>query len=251
MKVLFIGDLYGAAGLEKLSSHISFLKKEYKPNIIIINGENAADGHGITIDIYKKIMDLNINLITMGNHLYGKNDVVELLEKVNSNIIRPLNYYNNPGRGYKIINYNGISLLVINVCGRVFMDPNLENGFLLCEKLLDTLEYDYAIIDIHAEAATEKMAFAHFLDRKNLAIVGTHTHVQTNDPQILPKGCLYLTDVGMTGPRNGVAGLKKEIAINKFIAGHYGQKMIVASGEAMINAALFDFEEKRITLINI
>lgn len=243
MKILFIGDIYGEPGRRILLDNLDNLKKEYKPNLIIVNAENAAHGRGITKRIYKEFMSAGINLLTMGNHTFGKKEINELFEDENINIIRPINFLNIPGKGYKVINYNDKKVLVINALGRVYFNLSTENPFLMTKHILDTVEHDYSIVDFHAEATSEKIAFGHYLDGLASAVLGTHTHIPTADERKLPNGTLYITDVGMTGPLNGVIGVKKEVIIERFINGISDINQ-VDDGPTWLNAVLLDFTLK-------
>ncbi len=249
MKVLFIGDIYGEPGREMVKKFLPILKDEHKPNIIIVNGENSADnGRGIKETYYKELMKLGVNAVTMGNHVWGQKELVNFIDE--ANILRPANYLSAPGKKHLVLNFNGKKLLVINLLGRTFMDANLENPFVTAKNILEKEDYDYSIIDFHAEATSEKIAFAHYLDGLASAIVGTHTHVQTADDRLLPKGTLYLTDVGMTGPLNGIIGVSKEIVINRFLNG-YTTPNKVEVGLKQLNAVVLNLESKEIKRIHI
>ncbi|VEU80683.1 TIGR00282 family metallophosphoesterase [Haploplasma axanthum] len=248
MKILFIGDIYGDPGIEILKDSLEELKKEYRPNVIIINGENIVNGRGINKKIYLEIMKLGVHAITMGNWTWSNTDIYSFIN--DSKIVRPANYLNAPGDGYKKININGKNLLVINAMGRVYMNPSLENPFITIAEILEKEQADYTFIDFHAEATSEKVALGHYFDGKVDAIVGTHTHVQTNDARVLPKGTLYITDVGMTGPRDGVIGVDKEIVIQRFLTG-FSYNNAVASGVKQLNGVFLDLDKKIIKTIHI
>ncbi|MDX9691539.1 MAG: TIGR00282 family metallophosphoesterase [Acholeplasmataceae bacterium] len=248
MKVLFIGDIYGRPGIDMLTEYLPELKKTYKPNIVIVNAENAANGRGITLKIYKEIMSLGVHAITMGNWVWGNKELFEFIE--DSNIVRPINFRQAPGKGFLTINYNGQKLLVINVLGRTFMNANLECPFETVKKTILEHEVDYTLVDIHAEATSEKVAIGHYLDGLASAVVGTHTHIQTADERALPNGTLYITDVGMTGPLNGVIGVTKEIVLDRFLNG-FSIPNEVAPGPKQLNAVIMDFAKKSINRIHI
>lgn len=248
MKVLFIGDVYGKPGLDMLNLHLEELKKTYKPNVIIANAENAHYGRGINLKLYKEMMGLGIHAMTMGNWVWGNKELFEFIE--DSNIIRPFNFREAPGKGYQVINYNGQKLLVMNALGRTFMNPNLDDPFTGVLNILNTVDHDYALLDMHAEATSEKVAIGHYLDGKIDAVVGTHTHIPTADERKLPEGTLYITDVGMTGPLNGVIGVTKEIVIHRFLNG-FSTPNEVAPGEKQLNAVIMDFSKKTIQRIHI
>lgn len=248
MRVLFIGDIYGNPGLQIFESKISDLKKQYRPDIIIVNGENIANGRGITKELYLKLMKLNVNAITMGNWTFGNKDIFNFID--DSNLIRPANYLSAPGNGFKIININGRKILIINLLGRIFMDANLPNPFLVVDEIIKNNQADYIFVDMHAEASSEKIALGHYLDGRVNAIVGTHTHVQTNDDRLLPKGTLYITDVGMTGPLDGIIGVDKEIAITRFTTG-YAKANLIENGKKQLNGAFLDLDKKTIEKIHL
>lgn len=248
MRVLFIGDIYGNPGLQIFESKISDLKKQYRPDIIIVNGENIANGRGITKELYLKLMKLNVNAITMGNWTFGNKDIFNFID--DSNLIRPANYLSAPGNGFKTININGRKILIINLLGRIFMDANLPNPFLVVDEIIKNNQADYIFVDMHAEASSEKIALGHYLDGRVNAIVGTHTHVQTNDDRLLPKGTLYITDVGMTGPLDGIIGVDKEIAITRFTTG-YAKANLVENGKKQLNGVFLDLDKKTIEKIHL
>lgn len=248
MRVLFIGDIYGNPGLQIFESKISDLKKQYRPDIIIVNGENIANGRGITKELYLKLMKLNVNAITMGNWTFGNKDIFNFID--DSNLIRPANYLSAPGNGFKIKNINGRKILIVNLLGRIFMDANLPNPFLVVDEIIKNNQADYIFVDMHAEASSEKIALGHYLDGRVNAIVGTHTHVQTNDDRLLPKGTLYITDVGMTGPLDGIIGVDKEIAITRFTTG-YAKANLVENGKKQLNGVFLDLDKKTIEKIHL
>lgn len=248
MRVLFIGDIYGEPGLKILEEELSGLKEKYRPQVIIVNAENIANGRGIDKTIYLKCMKLGIHAITMGNWTWGNNELLSFID--DSKVIRPANFLNAPGEGYKTININGITILVINLLGRIFMNGNVENPFETVMKIIEKEKADYIFVDFHAEATSEKVAFGHYLDGKVDAIVGTHTHIQTNDDRVLPKGTLYITDVGMTGPLNGVIGVDKDIVLSRFLYG-YSKGNVVASGSRQLNGVFLDLNKKTIEKIHI
>lgn len=248
MKIMFIGDIYGKPGFDILKEYFEILKDEHKPNIIIVNAENIADGRGITEDIYKELMKLGIHAITMGNWTWGNYEIYNFIE--DSKVIRPANYLKAPGEGYKIINYNDKKILIISLLGRIFMNANLSNPFITIDDILEKEKADYIFVDFHAEATSEKVALGHYLDGRVNAIVGTHTHVQTNDNRVLPNGTLYITDVGMTGPLDGIIGVDREIVLERFITG-FSRGNIVAKGPTQLSGVVLDFNKNTIDKIHI
>ena len=212
-------------------------------DLVIGNGENAAGGFGITPDIASELFDLGLSVITLGNHAWDKKEAVDFIHK-DTRVLRPANYPEGvPGRGSMTIETaGGESLGILQVMGRVFM-PILDCPFRVAEREVAQLRTRAAaiIVDMHAETTSEKMAMGHFLDGKVSAVVGTHTHVQTADEQILPKGTAYLTDIGMTGPQNSVIGMKADSVIQKFLL-QMPQRFEVASGPAVLRAALIEVD---------
>lgn len=248
MRVLFVGDLYGEPGREYLATNLERIKKENKINIVIVNGENAASGRGITQKTYKEIMSMGVAAITMGNHTFSNKEINDFL--LDSNIVIPANYPNRPQHGYLTIKYNDKTITIINLLGRIYMNNMpLDCPFKVAKEIIEKVKSDYYIIDIHAEATSEKIAFAYFFDGIKGAILGTHTHVPTCDERTLPNGTMYITDVGMTGPLDGVIGVDKEIIIERFVEGKISQNK-VAKGKRQFNAVILDFDTNKISRIN-
>ena len=248
MKILFIGDVYGTRGLEAIERFLPEIKRDYGYHILIINGENSADGLGLREKDYKFLMAQGAHVVTLGNHGFSKRDILEFIEE--SNIVRPINYpKNTPGKGVQIIQFNQEKVAVINVMGRIFMHDPLNNPFEALDEVLASLDVDEIIVDVHAEATSEKLAIAHYLDGRVSAVIGTHTHVQTNDAMQLPKGTLYLTDVGMTGVRFGILGADKDLVMRKFLTGMPVRLKPSNDSELQLNAVLIDTDLKRITPI--
>ena len=248
MKVLFIGDIFSKPGVEMVELYLPKLKETYKPNIIIANAENATSGRGINLKTYKSLMMMGISACTMGNWVWSQKELSEFID--DSNIIRPFNYRQALGKGYMKINYNGQTLLIINALGRTFMNPNMLCPFIGIDSILEIETADYILVDFHAEATSEKIALGLYLDGRVSAVVGTHTHVQTADERRLPHDTLYITDVGMTGPMDGVIGVDKDIVIERFINGH-SKPAEYAKGKRQLNAVLLDLKKKTIERIQI
>ena len=217
MRILFIGDIVGKYGLDYLKSKLPQLRNDYKPNLVVVNAENTTNGKGLNFRDYKELMSLNISALTMGNHTYRNQEINDFID--DSKIARPMNILNQKGLGYIDINFNGKIVTIINLMGLIHMDTSyeLDNPFKVVDEFLKSHKSDYIIIDMHAEATSEKLAMAHFLDGRVDAVVGTHTHVQTSDARVLPNNTLYITDLGMTGPLNGILGVKKEIIIDRLV----------------------------------
>lgn len=216
--VLFIGDLIGRPGRRALTRYLPELSKKYQPDLVVANGENAAGGNGLTEEIGQELL-FQVDVLTSGNHIWDKKEVLSYIEKENR-LLRPANYPAvNPGRGYYIYqNEKGIKAAVINLQGRVFMEP-IDCPFLTADRLLEEIRplTPIIIIDFHAEATSEKQALGWYLDGRVSAVIGTHTHIPTADERILPGGTAYLTDVGMAGGLNSVIGMKPHQALQRFL----------------------------------
>lgn len=250
MRILFIGDVYMEQGRKALERYYQQVKDQYKPQFVILNGENIANGNGVTEEIYKYLMTLGVNVITLGNHAFSRKDAASVLEY--PNIIRPANYGKGAkGKEYITLNFNGKTITVINLLGRVFMGDQIDNPFAKMDEILSQIQSDYIVVDFHAEATSEKTAMALYLDGRVDAMVGTHTHVPTADAQILPNGLLYITDVGMTGVRFGVIGGSKEQAIRKFLTGVPERTVPETNGPLQFNAVMLDLANKKIEKITI
>jgi metallophosphoesterase (TIGR00282 family) len=244
LKILFIGDIVGKPGLDYLKSKLPYLRNEYKPNIIVVNAENTTNGKGLNLRDYKELMSLNISCLTMGNHTYRKEEINEFIES--SKIARPMNILNQKGLGYVDINFNGKIVTVISLMGTIHMDTSYElaNPFKVVEEFLTNHKSDYIIVDMHAEATSEKLAMGYFLDGKVNAVLGTHTHVQTADARILPNKTLYVTDLGMTGPLEGILGVKKEIIIDRLVNDGKEVFKLDEGGKCQLNGALLMLGDK-------
>lgn len=220
MKILFCGDIVGKSGRDAVVAHLPLIKEKLQPDCIIINGENAAHGFGITAAICKDLYKAGVNVITTGNHAFDNREIMNYMSSDKS-IIRPINYPpTTAGSGFTIFTTpRGQKVLVVNVMGRLFMDP-LDDPFAAMENLFKTYVLgglvNAIVVDMHAEATSEKMGMGHFCDGRASLVVGTHTHVPTSDCQILPKGTAYMTDAGMCGDYNSVVGMDKDVPLFKF-----------------------------------
>ncbi len=215
LKILFIGDIIGQVGCDFLRAKLPALKREKGIDIVIVNGENSAVGNGITPHSAEFLLDSGVDVITTGNHVFKRREIYDYLDEHNQ-VIRPANYPEGcNGNGYYIYDGGSFNLCVINLLGCVFME-NLKSPFERIDEILSTVKADAYIVDIHAEATGEKKALGFYLDGKVTAVIGTHTHVQTADEQILPKGTGYITDAGMTGPILSVLGVKPENIIERY-----------------------------------
>ncbi len=245
MKVLFIGDIFGEPGRRALAKAVPRLVAQRQVDIVIGNGENAAGGFGITPELAEELFDLGLAVITTGNHAWDKKEILDYFPR-EPRLLRPANYPSGvPGNGSVVVeSAGGEQLGVLQLMGRAYM-PTLDCPFQVAKKELAALKKRTVavIVDMHAEATSEKMAMGHYLDGEVVAVVGTHTHVQTADDQILPKGTAYLTDIGMTGPLHSVIGVKKELAIEKFLTG-MPRRFEVASGPSVFCAVLLELDAR-------
>ena len=251
MKILAVGDIIGNAGVKELKKQLSKIKKEKNIDFIIVNGENSAEGMGITEKNFNDILEAGADVVTMGNHTWAKKDIFNFID--NPKIIRPANYPEGvPGKGYNIYEKNGKNIAVINLIGRVDIAVLSENPFLKVKSIIDeiTNKVDMIIVDFHAEATAEKIAMGHYLDGKVTAVFGTHTHVQTADEHILPQGTGYITDLGMTGPKNSVIGMNIVVSFKRFET-TLPERYKIAEGECKFNAVMFETDDKTNKVIKI
>ena len=242
MKILAIGDLVGETGVEKLKRTLPNLQEAEHIDFTIVNGENAAGGMGMTSKIYNELNRLDIDVITMGNHTWGKKEIFNFIE--DKKIIRPANYSKGcPGKGYAIINKNGKKIAVVNLIGRTDMGVLSDNPFTCIDDIINTLNVDIMILDFHAEATAEKIAMGYYVDGRITAMFGTHTHVQTADEKILEKGTGYITDIGMTGPEKSVIGMDVQASLKRFVTS-LPEKYKLAEGKCMLNGVVFNIDDK-------
>ncbi|HBP38092.1 MAG TPA: TIGR00282 family metallophosphoesterase [Clostridiales bacterium] len=220
MHILFIGDLVGSDGRKILKARLPEMKKNWQIDVCIANAENAAAGLGLTASLAREIKACGVDLLTMGNHTWSKYELLQSASDI-SYLVRPANVpVSWPGQGYAVINHPAGRLLVINLLGRVFMDQ-ADDPFATVDQLLNRLKKEQAVklvvVDFHAEATSEKNAMAWFLDGRVTLLAGTHTHIQTADERILERGTAFITDVGMTGPVDGVIGMEKQSSLRRFV----------------------------------
>jgi metallophosphoesterase (TIGR00282 family) len=250
LKILFIGDIYNELGQKSFDKYFAQVKNQYKPNFIIVNGENIEKTNGLSEKIYKEYLSLGVNVFTLGNHAFSRKDFQEVLDL--PYVVRPANYgKNTPGKEFVEIKYNDKKIAIVNLIGRVFMHDQTDNPFTKIDELLEKISSDYIIVDFHAEATSEKYAMAYYLDGRVDAVIGTHTHVPTADNIILPKGTLYISDVGMTGAKYGIIGGSVEQGIRKFITGMPERVKPETESILQFNAVLLDLYNRKIERINI
>ena len=252
MKILFIGDIVGAPGREAIKKLVAPLKQDLQIDFVIANAENASGGSGITTKVASELFAAGADVLTSGDHIWKKPEIFELINQ-EERILRPLNFPSGaPGRGAGVFKAkNGTKVGVLNVNGRVFMEA-LECPFKAALKAAEELakETKIIIVDIHAEATSEKVALGWYLDGKVSAILGTHTHIQTADEKILPKGTAYITDVGMTGPYDSVIGRRVEDGLTRFLSS-IPVKFEVAQENIQLHGALVEIDEKTGKAISI
>ena len=218
MKLLFVGDVVGGIGRRTLAEVLPGLRERHRPDFVVVNGENAAGGLGITRKTAREMFDAGADAITLGNHAYRHREVYDYLDQ-EPRIVRPSNFpKGSPGRGHTVVEANGMRLGVVNLSGLVFLEA-VRSPFAEVDAVLSELrgKADAVLVDMHAEATSEKVAMGWHVDGRVLACVGTHTHIPTADGRVLPGGTAYITDVGMTGPRGGVIGVKREQALERFL----------------------------------
>lgn len=243
MRILAVGDIVGESGVRKLKELLPKIKKEENIDFVITNGENSAGGMGITEKNFKDMLEAGTNAITMGNHTWGKKDIFKFID--NPQLLRPANYPKGVvGKGVGVYECKGKKIAVMNFIGRVDINILSENPFIMANEMVEEIrnKVDIIIIDFHAEATAEKIAMGRFLDGRITALFGTHTHVQTADEQILPQGTAYITDIGMTGPKNSVIGMDIEASIKRFET-TLPEKYKLAEGECILNAVIFDIDD--------
>jgi 2',3'-cyclic-nucleotide 2'-phosphodiesterase len=249
MKILFIGDIVGKFGRRAVISILPKLKKKYHPDLVIANAENAAHGSGMTEATIKELMEAGVNCITSGDHAFARPKQIEIFEKYP--VLRPANFPSGvPGKGWSLIQAkNGKSVLLINLIGRVFMKKDYDCPFRRLDEILNIYnlanpEISAIIIDIHAEATSEKVSMKHYADGRVSAVLGTHTHIATADHHITAKKTAYITDVGMAGAADESLGIGKENIIKTFLTQISYPHVIPEKGKAMVNSALVDLDEK-------
>ena len=247
-RILFIGDVVGRAGRTALEEYLPELTESARPDVVIVNGENAAGGFGITEAIFESFMDLGVDCVTLGNHSFDQREALVFIDR-HERLIRPLNMPSGvPGRGVAMIEArNDARVLVINGMGRIFMQPIDDPFAALADEIASCplgSGADAIFVDFHAEATSEKQAVGNFLDGRVSAVVGTHTHVPTADHRILPNGTAYMTDAGMTGDYDSIIGMDKEEPVSRFLTGLTRGRFEAASGAGTVSGVIVDVDER-------
>ena len=246
MKILCIGDVVGRRAIDYLSRHLWQTRDALGADLVVTNGENASEIHGISAADADALLSTGVDLITLGNHAFSSRDIGQFLDDHPADIIRPANFPATcPGEGYTVRRVNGLRVLCMNLMGQVFLDP-LDSPFAAADRILDRArgEYDLALCDFHAEATSEKLAMAHHLDGRVAILFGTHTHVPTADNRVLPHGTGYVTDLGMSGPIDGILGTDVEAVLRR-VRDHMPARFTVANGDIQAQAVLFTLEDTK------
>ena len=246
LKILFVGDVFGQPGREALLGWLPAFKEERAVGFVIANGENVANGAGITSKLALKLLGAGVDVLTTGNHVWRQKEVYSFLA-TDERIVRPANYpAGSPGRGLTVRPAaDGSEVAVINLAGELFLNTGMS-PFRIVDRLVDEAEElaETIVVDLHAEATSEKVAMGHYLDGRVTAVLGTHTHVQTSDARVLPGGTAYMTDVGMTGPLESVIGVRTDIIVKRFLT-ELPAQFEVADGAVRLDAALITAEGGR------
>jgi len=251
MRILALGDVVGSCAVDYLGKTLWSIRSREKIDFTVANGENASEIRGLAATDAKALLGAGIDLLTLGNHAFGKRDLYDLLDN-SAEIIRPANFpVSSPGNGYAIARVGGLRLLCINVQGRVYLDP-LASPFETVDRILEREKgsYDLSLMDIHAEATSEKLAIAHYFDGRISVMFGTHTHVPTADTSILPNGSGYVTDLGMCGPTDGILGTDKAAVIERFVT-MMPNRFSVATGPVEAQGVIFDLDDSTLSVRSV
>jgi metallophosphoesterase (TIGR00282 family) len=243
VRILFVADVIGSPGRRVLKQLLRLVKNDVRADAVVANGENSAGGFGITPDIVPEFFEAGVDVITTGNHVWDKKEILPVLDR-EPRLLRPANYPSgNPGRGVVVQPIGGVRLAVLNLQGRTFMSA-IDDPFRMVDAMLLELRglTDVIVVEFHAEATSEKQAFARYLDGRVAAVVGTHTHVQTADERVQPKGTARITDLGMTGGHDGIIGMKADISLERQIKVARGERMQPADGDLRLQGAVVEVD---------
>lgn len=238
MRILYLGDIVGEKSIKAISSVLDEIKREYKINMVLANAENVSAGKGLTFKHYKELKTLGITGFSMGNHTFSKSEIKDYINE--ANIARPANLTTEYGKDVLYIQYNDKKIALVNLLGRVFLNTPLDCPFKTMDKLLESIKADHIIVDIHAEATSEKKAFFYDFAGKVDAVLGSHTHIQTADEQVYNNTC-YITDMGMCGAYNSILGDDINSIIKRFRSGIYEPLSVSKDNEFIINGVILDF----------
>ena len=244
MKILLVGDVFGRPGRRAVRECLDGVIAEHDVDFVVVNAENSAGGFGITPSIAEELFRYGADVLTGGNHTFDKQEGHDVLED-NERVLRPHNYpAANPGTGMTVVRHQGVTVAVLNLQGRIFMPPT-DCPFHAADRLIDSVkdEADIILVDLHAEATSEKMAMAWYLDGRVSALVGTHTHVQTADEQLFPEGMAYITDLGMTGPHRSIIGVKIEQSLGRFLTSR-SRRFEAATGDVRFHGVVVAVDEE-------
>lgn len=245
MKILFIGDVVGSPGRDMVQEYLPRLKQKYQPHITIVNGENAASGKGITEKIYKQFLSSGAQAVTLGNHAWDKKEIFEFIDQA-PNMVRPANFPpGTPGKGLTFVKINKAEVAIINLQGRTFL-PAIDDPFRKVDELIEEAKKrtNIIFIDFHAEATSEKQAMGWYVNGRASVIVGTHTHTQTADERLLPNGTAYITDVGMTGPYDGILGMDREAVLKRFQTSLPVRFEVTKEGRTQLNGIIAEVDDE-------
>ncbi|SDN30212.1 TIGR00282 family metallophosphoesterase [Alkalicoccus daliensis] len=243
MRIMFIGDIVGSPGRDIWKTYAARIRSKFHQQVTIVNGENAAGGKGITKKIYHELLESGADMLTMGNHTWDKKEIFDFIDGAEK-MVRPANFPpGTPGEGIRYLKINKQTVAILNLQGRTFM-PAIDCPFQKADLLVSEAGKvtKNIFVDFHAEATSEKQAMAWYLDGRVSAVIGTHTHVPTADERILPQGTAYLSDVGMTGPYDGILGMEKDVVINRFLT-NLPARFEVSKGREQLNGVYFDIDE--------
>jgi 2',3'-cyclic-nucleotide 2'-phosphodiesterase len=246
LRILFVADVIGSPGRRAATGLLRLVRAEWRADAVVLNGENSAGGFGITPEGVKEFLELGVDVITTGNHVWDKKEILPVLDS-EPRLLRPANYPpGNPGRGAVVVEVGGSRLAVLNLQGRTFM-PAIDDPFRAVDRLLEELadRADVVVVEFHAEATSEKQAFMRYVDGRVAAVVGTHTHVQTADERVLPGGTAIITDLGLTGGLSGVIGMKTEASLHRQTAMTRGPRFEPADSELHLQGAVVEIDPSR------
>ena len=244
LKIFFIGDIVGRPGRRAVTHFLPKIREEEKIDLVVANGENLAGGKGMTHEKYEEMLAAGVDYFTSGNHIWANRDIIPYIKENTAKVLRPANYPDGtPGRGFVEIDLKYEKIILINLMGRVFIPQLFLDPFTVAKEIVDANSGKIILIDFHAEATSEKIALAHYLDGQVSALVGTHTHVQTADERVLPRGTGFISDLGMCGPIDSVIGVEKEIIVREFLTA-MPQSHKVAVGDCQINGCIVEIDRK-------